>query len=119
MLEVLSDSRPRFQSRALTTVDAEMAKKGVAFKYNTDKTNYTVDEDSDILAREAYVQMGNVIDADPKIKFWIGQRFYDRHDMYITDYFALDMSGYGGGVEDINFFGHGSLAISVEGCSMV
>jgi maltoporin len=52
--------------------------------------------------REAFVQAGNVIKSDPDAKFWAGERYYRRYHIDIDDFYVLDMSGYGGGVEDLN-----------------
>ena len=35
------------------------------------------------------------------MKFWAGSRYYRRHDIHINDFFFYNMSGTGGGVEDI------------------
>jgi len=52
--------------------------------------------------REAFVQAGNVLSFQPDAKFWAGERYYRRQHIEIDDFYTLDMSGYGGGVEDIN-----------------
>src|SRR5262245_32109960 len=52
--------------------------------------------------REAFVQAGNVIKSNPDAKFWAGQRFYRRYHIDIDDFYILDMSGYDGGLEDLN-----------------
>jgi maltoporin len=52
--------------------------------------------------REAFVQAGNVIKRDPDAKFWAGERYYRRYHIDIDDFYILDMSGYGAGVEDLN-----------------
>ncbi len=52
--------------------------------------------------REAFVQAGNVIKSNPDAKFWAGERFYRRYHIDINDFYILDMSGYGAGVEDFN-----------------
>lgn len=52
--------------------------------------------------REAFVQAGNVIKSDPGAKFWAGERYYRRYHIDMDDFYVLDMSGYGGGVEDLN-----------------
>ena len=52
--------------------------------------------------REAFVQAGNVIKSDPDVKFWAGERYYRRYHIDIDDFYILDMSGYGGGVEDLD-----------------
>jgi maltoporin len=66
--------------------------------------------------REAYAEMGD-FDWAPGTKFWAGERFYRRHDIYIIDYYFLDTSGYGGGVEDINLFDWGKLSVAYLGGS--
>src|SRR5271166_6947309 len=52
--------------------------------------------------REAFVQIGNVLESQPNAKFWAGDRYYRRQHIDIDDFYPLDMSGYGGGVEDID-----------------
>jgi len=57
--------------------------------------------------REAFVKAGGILKRDPEISFWAGQRFYERLEIHIKDYWPRDMSGFGGGVENISI---GSLA---------
>ena len=52
--------------------------------------------------REAFIQAGNVLESQPDAKFWAGERYYRRQHIEINDFYPLDMSGYGGGVEDLN-----------------
>jgi len=52
--------------------------------------------------REAFVQAGNVFDSQPNAKFWAGERYYRRQHVDINDFYPLDTSGYGGGIEDLN-----------------
>jgi maltoporin len=52
--------------------------------------------------REAFVQAGHVWDFQPNAKFWAGERYYRRQHIEIDDFYTLDMSGYGAGVEDWN-----------------
>ena len=59
------------------------------------------DRHNDFALRQAFVEAGNVIQSIPDIRFWVGQRYYQRHDIHINDFYYLDMSGYGGGVEDV------------------
>lgn len=61
--------------------------------------------------REAFVQAGNVIKTMPDAKFWAGERYYRREQAHLDDFYFLDMSGYGGGVEDVDLkFAQGALA---------
>ena len=52
--------------------------------------------------REAFVQAGNVLESQPNAKFWAGERYYRRQHIEIDDFYPLDMSGYGAGVEDLD-----------------
>lgn len=61
--------------------------------------------------REAFAQIGHVFQAFPDAKFWAGERYYRRYQSHINDYFILNMSGYGGGVEDVDLkFGKAAVA---------
>jgi maltoporin len=63
----------------------------------------TFDPSSDFRFREAFVQAGNLFPgAFETAKFWAGNRYYMRQDIHITDFWYTDLSGYGGGVEDIS-----------------
>jgi len=61
--------------------------------------------------REAFVQAGNVFERQPGAKFWAGERYYRRQHIDSNDFYPLDTSGYGGGVEDLNV-GIGKLAVA-------
>ena len=52
--------------------------------------------------REAFVSAGNLFESQPDAKFWAGERYYRRQHIEIDDFYPLDMSGYGAGVEDLN-----------------
>ena len=57
------------------------------------------------------MQAGNIFESQPNAKFWAGERYYRRQHIDSNDFFTLDMSGYGGGVEDLNVkFGHAAVA---------
>jgi len=59
--------------------------------------------------REAFVRGGNFFASQPEAKFWAGQRYYRRQHIEINDFYPLDMSGYGAGIEDLKV-GVGKLA---------
>jgi maltoporin len=52
--------------------------------------------------REAFVEAGNVLQRQPNAKFWAGERFYRRQHVDIDDFYPLDLSGYGAGIEDLD-----------------
>ena len=43
---------------------------------------------------------GTSLDFQPDAKFWAGERYYRRQHIEINDFYPLDMSGYGAGIED-------------------
>ncbi len=61
--------------------------------------------------REAFVQAGNIFEIQPNAKFWAGERYYRRQHVDINDFYPLDLSGYGGGVEDLDI-GVGKMAVA-------
>ena len=50
---------------------------------------------------EIFASIGNVVAAQPSMKFWAGSRYYRRQDIHISDFFFYNMSGTGGGIEDL------------------
>lgn len=76
------------------------------------------EQGNDIALRQAFVEAGNVIQSLPDIRFWAGQRYYRRHDIHINDFYYLDMSGYGGGIEDVPLGDFGKLALAWIGGSV-
>ncbi|MCK9604414.1 MAG: carbohydrate porin [Candidatus Omnitrophica bacterium] len=68
-----------------------------------------------VLLREMYAQMGRFIPTDMEAKVWAGERFYRLPELDINDFWWSDMSGYGGGFEDLNFFNLGKLNIAYIG----
>jgi maltoporin len=66
--------------------------------------------------REAYADCGNIIAEQPGMNFWAGHRFYQRHDVHINDFFYWDMSGPGGGFENMDL-GFGKLHVAFIGAS--
>jgi len=61
--------------------------------------------------REAFVRAGHILQSQPDAKFWAGERYYRRQHIEINDFYPLDVSGYGGGVEDFDV-GIGKLAVA-------
>jgi maltoporin len=60
---------------------------------------------------EIWSEVGNVIATQPSLKFWAGNRYYRRQDIHINDFFFSNMSGAGGGFEDLELpFGKLALA---------
>jgi maltoporin len=60
---------------------------------------------------EIWGSVGNVISSQPSLKFWAGNRYYRRHDIHLNDFYFSNMSGTGGGFEDLKL-GNGRLALA-------
>jgi len=52
-----------------------------------------------------------VIEALPNATVWAGKRFYQRHDIHMNDFYYWDVSGPGGGIENIDL-GFGRLSVA-------
>jgi maltoporin len=90
-------------------------KTEVMVEANTNNSqNYSNPDTDQFRFREAFVQVGNVFERQRDAKFWAGERYYRRQHIDIDDFYPLDMSGYGGGVEDLNV-GFGKAAIALLG----
>ena len=63
--------------------------------------NYLVSSSTDFGLAEAWAAIGNLSASQPAMNVWAGNRYYRRHDIHINDLFMYNMSGGGGGVEDI------------------
>jgi maltoporin len=62
--------------------------------------------------REAFVRGGHFMGDDQTgAIFWAGERYYRRFHIEINDFYPLDLSGYGAGLEDFNI-GIGKAAVA-------
>jgi maltoporin len=62
--------------------------------------------------REAFVRGGHFLgDSQPGAIFWAGERYYRRQHVEINDFYPLDLSGYGAGIEDLRL-GISKLAVA-------
>jgi maltoporin len=80
---------------------------GFSMRVNT-RFAYVLNQNSDFETyapafREANVVAENIgSGAFAKAKAWVGKRFYERNDVHITDFYFLDTSGPGAGIQDID-----------------
>ena len=76
----------------------------------TDSSNFSPTDEFRL--RESFVQAGNFWAAQPSAEAWAGQRFYRRQNIDINDFYSVDLSGYGGGIEHLDVrIGRFALAI--------
>ncbi len=93
--------------------DKAWMKTEVLVEANTTQSNNFASTDQ-FRFREAFVEVGNVLASNPSADFWAGERYYRRLNIDINDYYFLDMSGYGGGVENLNV-GIGQMSVAYLG----
>lgn len=67
--------------------------------------NKSWDESNKMILRQAFARMGNFLESNPTTKVWAGERFYRLPELNLNDFWWYDMSGYGGGLEDIELGG--------------
>jgi maltoporin len=87
----------------------------LAFVTPTSKSNAFITATS---VREAYVRAKGIVGAKPLMTFWAGQRFYDRYDIHLNDYWFRDMSGFGGGFENLMIGSSAKLSLAYLGGSI-
>jgi maltoporin len=75
-------------------------------------TSNTNDFETTAALREAFVTANGVWKAQEGATFWAGQRFFDRHQVNMNDFYYRDLSGFGGGLEDVRI-GTGPLRMGL------
>jgi len=99
------------ESRVDGTPNGPIARVQTTISVYNPYQNLLASSDTDFGVPEAWASIGNVLESQPSMKFWAGNRFYRRHDIHINDFFFYNMSGAGGGVEDLQLpFGKLALA---------
>ncbi|HEY0845607.1 MAG TPA: carbohydrate porin [Noviherbaspirillum sp.] len=97
--------------------EAYKGQNGLGIRINT-RLAFVVNQDQDWEQfspswREMNVVAENIgTGAFSKAKAWVGKRFYDRHDVHITDYYFWNNSGPGAGLENIDL-GPAKLAYAI------
>jgi maltoporin len=81
-------------------------------------TSNTNTFDATVALREAYVTAKGVWGSQASTAFWAGQRFYDRHDLHLSDFFYRDLSGFGGGLDGVTLGRQAKLSFAWLGGSL-
>lgn len=60
-----------------------------------------------VASEQQFIEAGGFFDggALDAAKVWVGKRFYNRHDIHMTDYYYWGNNGTGAGIEEINLGG--------------
>ncbi|RZS54712.1 maltoporin [Sphaerotilus mobilis] len=63
----------------------------------------TIGDSFNMLHRENFFEAGGFFSAGAleNAKVWVGKRFYNRHDIHMSDYYYWTNNGVGGGIEEI------------------
>ncbi|WP_423840781.1 maltoporin [Vibrio mytili] len=82
----------------------------------TTDTNGAVDgvdcvDDAQFALRQFNVQAKGLLNFAPEATLWAGKRFYQRHDIHISDFYYWNISGAGAGIEGIEA-GPGKLSFA-------
>lgn len=83
------------------TPEGPIAHAQVRMAFVDPYSSFNSGTDTQVTFPEAWGSIGNVVRSQPSMKFWAGNRYYRRHDTYIDDFFYYNMSGAGGGIEDL------------------
>lgn len=97
--------------RTRSELDGPIARVQLRLSFFNPYSAFGSSADTSVGLPEAWASVGNVLPFAPSTKFWAGSRFYRRHDIHVTDFFYWNMSGGGGGIEDIPL-GDGHLAFA-------
>ncbi|WP_309265515.1 maltoporin [Aeromonas salmonicida] len=69
------------------------------------------EDDATFALRQFNVQAKGVLGFAPEATLWAGKRYYQRHDIHISDFYYWDVSGAGAGIEGIQA-GPGKLSFA-------
>jgi maltoporin len=99
------------KERSNDTPSGPIARTQVRLAFYDPYSAYNSSAGTEFTVPEIWAAVGNVVASQPSMKFWAGDRFYQRSDIHINDFFFHNMSGGGGGVEDIQLpFGQVAFA---------
>jgi maltoporin len=89
----------------------------ITLSYVTPTSNTNSFETTTAL-REAFVLAQGVWHRQEGATFWAGERFYDRHDLHMSDFYYRYLSGFGGGIEGVRVGEKARLAVAWLGGSV-
>ncbi|MGF1731038.1 maltoporin [Photobacterium kasasachensis] len=75
-------------------------------------TEVSCNNDAQFAIRQFNIQSKGLIARDREAVAWAGKRYYQRHDIHISDFYYWDTSGSGAGVENLSV-GTGKLSLAV------
>jgi maltoporin len=100
-----------FSARDGINPDDPVARMVYRLSYYNPYSSYSKGPATDFASPEAWASLTNVIPGFPDARIWAGNRFYRRHDIHLNDFYFWDMSGGGGGIEDLTV-GNGQMSFA-------
>lgn len=88
---------------------------GVSFLVDSMLNSWAAPDDNGSLnasVAQFNIQAKGLFDFDKEAVLWAGQRYYQRQDIHITDFYYWNTSGIGGGIEQISM-GPGKLSLAL------
>jgi maltoporin len=96
---------------AAQPLDGPVAQMNLMLSFYNPYENYGTSAATEFSVPQLWASVANVIPGKPEAKVWAGSRYYRRHDIHLNDFYFWDMSGGGGGIEDLAL-GSGKLALA-------
>lgn len=81
------------------------------YGHGTNNSTSNPGSGGELAMRQLYVSGKNVVSLFPGATIWAGKRYYQRHNVDMIDFFYLNDSGYGAGLENISA-GNGKLSLA-------
>ncbi|MCU5772638.1 maltoporin [Erwiniaceae bacterium BAC15a-03b] len=115
-----ADSKYRLGNECETYAEIQLGqevwKEGEKSFYVDSMIGYAVDQQNDAEETSPAVRQMNVVgknlfDSLPGANIWAGKRYYQRHDVHMIDFYYWDISGPGGGLENVDV-GIGKLSVA-------
>ncbi|MBP2169312.1 maltoporin [Erwinia toletana] len=115
-----ADSKYRLGNECETYAEIQLGqevwKEGEKSFYVDSMIGYAVDQQNDYeedspAVRQMNVVGKNLFDSLPGANIWAGKRYYQRHDVHMIDFYYWDISGPGGGLENVDV-GIGKLSVA-------
>ncbi|MCM2679120.1 maltoporin LamB [Echinimonas agarilytica] len=115
--ELYNQGGKKFRVEFMPVFTSENDFQGNSAQWNSTYQN-PADEDrveawrgGDWSMRQAYVAADGILNFAPEASLWAGKRFYQRKDIHIMDWYYLNNSGYGVGIENVEM-GAGKLSVA-------
>ncbi|GGA79063.1 maltoporin [Neiella marina] len=115
--ELYNQGGKKFRIEVMPVFTSENDFQGNSAQWNSSHSDPAHDDrvegwrGGDWSMRQAYIAAEGVVGFAPEATLWAGKRFYQRKDIHIMDWYYLNNSGYGVGLENISL-GAGKLSVA-------